>query len=648
MSGEIQIVIGTAGHIDHGKSRLVMALTGTDPDRLPEEKERGMTIDLGFAHLRVSNCSVWLVDVPGHERFIRNMVAGATGVDAALLVVAADDSVMPQTREHVEVLAMLGVSRCIVAVTKIDLVDAELAELVEAEARELLGCYEIEPVAVVHTSAKDGRGIDELRQALLNVATTKADKDSAPYSWFRLPIDRTFNIPGRGTVVTGSVAHGSVQVEDELELWPVGRTVRVRDLQAHHEATANAMGRMRLAINLASLSLDEVQRGCELASPGYLEPTQRMEVRIAAMRMPGKTVRKLIRLRLHIATSEVLAELRLLDEPAGLEIRGQYGQLRLREPIVASWGQRFILRDESGSRTLGGGVVLRPVARPWTSRRPAQRDGLNTLHEGVGKARLEEVVRANEWAACPPALLATRAGLPDERRATALCDSLVAAGRIVRLQLAASRTHVHMSHIDSVADGVAKRLATFLADNPRSPGVPRGEWPGWMPRACLAKWRPVLADWLIDNERVALAGGFVVPLGHAGAMSPQDQQLLDAVLGELHEAAFQPPAIKSLACVTDKNRKRADELVDLAAARGQLVRLADGIWLHGEHWQEAVRLVSEATRDGQGVTVAQIRTLLDSSRKYVVPIAELLDAEGITRRAGDERFRGPKADKALS
>ena len=198
MKGDTQIVVGTAGHIDHGKSRLVMTLTGTDPDRLPEEKERGMTIDLGFAHTRISNCDVWLVDVPGHERFIRNMVAGATGVDGALLVVAADDSVMPQTREHVEVLAMLGVTRCVVAVTKIDLVDAELAELVEAEARDLLTSYDIEPVAVVHTSAKDGRGIDDLRQALLTLAAEKAADGGVPYTWFRLPIDRTFNIPGRG------------------------------------------------------------------------------------------------------------------------------------------------------------------------------------------------------------------------------------------------------------------------------------------------------------------------------------------------------------------------------------------------------------------------------------------------------------------
>ena len=213
---------------------------------------------------------------------------------------------------------------------------------------------------------------------------------------------------------------------------------------------------MRLAINLAGLGLAEVQRGYELARPGYLEPTQRMEVRIAAMRMPGKIVRKFIRLRLHIATSEVLAELRLLDEPAGLEIRGQYGQLRLAEPVVASWGQRFILRDESGSRTLGGGVVLRPVARPWTSRRPAHRDGLDTLYEAADKARLEEVVRANEWTACAPGLLASRAGLPDERRAVALCDSLAAVGRLVRLQLAASRTHVHIAHIAAVADGVGE------------------------------------------------------------------------------------------------------------------------------------------------------------------------------------------------
>jgi selenocysteine-specific elongation factor len=646
MSDAPQIVVGTAGHIDHGKSRLVLALTGTDPDRLPEEKARGMTIDLGFAHSPIEGCDIWFVDVPGHERFIRNMVAGATGVDLALLVVAADDSVMPQTREHAEVLSLLGVDRCIVALTKMDLVDEEWADAVEEEVLELLDKLRIEPIRSVRTSAESGRGIDELRGVLGEVARAQKKEQEGAYQWFRLPIDRAFNIAGRGTVVTGSVAHGGVKVDEELELWPAGRRVRVRDLQTHYEGAEAATGRMRLAINLAGVSLDEVGRGCELATPGYMEATRRMDVWIASVRMPGKILRKNIRLRLHAATSEVLAELRLREPPAELTVRGAFGQLGFSEPIVTTWGQRFILRDESGSRTLGGGRVLRPVARPWTGKRPAHVEGLKTLLDGGGRQRLEEVIRANEWWPCDDKLLATRAGLPRAERVATRCKQLSDEGRVETLMVASTPVYIHASHLAAIAEGAARRLKDHLAANPRLPGIPRGEWPAWTPRACPPKLRPALAEWLIANEKVALSEGYVVPLGHGGAMSPEDQRLFDAILAELEAARFQPPAIKALGCVETKNTKRVRELMNLAAARGKLVFVAEDIWLHRNCWDELVRLVTSAIRERGSVTVADIRTLIDSSRKYVVPIAESLDAAGITKRVGDNRVLGPKAEGA--
>jgi selenocysteine-specific elongation factor len=631
-----RIVVGTAGHIDHGKSRLVLAMTGTDPDRLPEEKARGMTIDLGFAHSRIEGCDVWFVDVPGHERFIRNMVAGATGVDVALLVVAADDSVMPQTREHAEVLSLLGVDRCVVALTKMDLVDDDWADAVEEEVRELLDSLRVEPIRFVRTSAETGRGIDELRGVLAELARSRKDTQDATYQWFRLPIDRAFSIPGRGTVVTGSVAHGSVHTDETLELWPAGRRVRVRDLQTHHEGTKDAAGRMRLAINLAGVSLEEVHRGCELATPEYLEATRYMDVWVASVRMPGKVLRKTIRLRVHIATSEVLAELRLQESPTALTTRDRFGQLRLTQPIVAAWGQRFILRDESGSRTLGGGRVLRPVSRPWTSKRPAQVEGLHALLDGSSRQRLEEVIRAKEWLPCSDEHLATRAGLAQAERAAARCRQLHEEHRIETLIVASAPTHVHTSHLLAVAGYAGERLKAHLSANPRLPGVPRSEWSGWMPRACPPKLRPVLAEWLLTNNHVALA---------AAAISTGDQQLLDALLGEIQEAAFQPPTVKALACVTPRNEKRVRELMDLAAARGQLVCVNEDLWLHESCWELLTEKVTTTIRERGGLTVADLRTLLNSSRKYIVPIAEHLDSVGITRRVGDQRVLGPKADR---
>ncbi len=636
------LVVGTAGHIDHGKSRLVLALTGTDPDRLPEEQARGMTIDLGFAHLRCEDCELSFVDVPGHERFIRNMVAGATGIDIALLVVAADDSVMPQTREHAEVLNLLGVERCVLVLTKMDLVDEEWADQVEEEARALLTSLGLEPSACVRTSATTGRGLDDIRRVLVSAARDPK-RQRAPYRWFRMPIDRVFVVAGRGTVATGSVAHGSVHRDDELELWPAGECIRVRDLQMHHDEREAASGRMRLGLNLAGVPVDAVRRGCELATPGYLRPTRCLDVWLTALRMPGKVRRQTLRLRLHIATSDVLAELRLRHEPGAETCRGVLGQLTVAEPIVATWGQHFIVRDESATRTLGGGRVLRAAARRWTARRPADEAGLRALLAGSPRERLQEIVRDSVWQAPAEPRLAAETGLADADEAAHLCTSLRDKGVVCQLETASQRLLVHGSHLQALGEDLDRRLRAYLEANPRVPGVPRSEWPGWMPRVCPERFRPVLADWFVTQQYVLLSGDRVVPRGHRDALSPPDQSLYDQMLEEFDAGAFQPPELVLLRCRTPRNEKRLRELIELAVARGRLVRIADGVWLHARRWDELVQRVTTALQSGRRLTVADIRTLLGSSRKFVVPIVERLDALGVTRRVGDSRERGPKA-----
>lgn len=643
-----QLVVGTAGHIDHGKSRLVLALTGTDPDRLPEEKARGMTIDLGFAYSRIDGCDVWFVDVPGHERFIRNMVAGATGVDAALLIVAADDSVMPQTREHVEVLSLLGVQRCLIVLTKLDLVDDEWAAAVQAEAEALLRASGLALGGCVWTSAESGRGIDDLRRALAKLARSSGPAQPSAARWFRLPVDRAFTVAGRGTVVTGSVWHGSVQTHDELELCPAGRRVRVRDLQTHNEATQRSAGRMRLAVNLAGVSLDEVQRGSELATPGYLVATRCVDVQITRLRVPGRQARRALRLRAHLGTSETRAELRWLERPAAPEVRDGFAQLVTERPIVATWGQRVLLRDESGVHTLGGAIVLRAVSSAWNARRPASLEGLAALRGGGPRERVEELVRGAGWDDVASAALAAGAGLADADEAQALRRQLGAQGRLRRLVAGAAEQSVHAGVVDAAADAIQKLLAQYLERHPRSPGVPRSEWPTWMPRACPKGLRAALADLLVDTRRFVDAAGYVLPAGHVGAMSPADQELLRAILREFRDAAFQPPRGDALTCITPRNAERVAELIELAAARGELVRIGQGLWLHGEHWGALVRKLHEQLLRRKALTVADIRDLLGSSRKIVVPLVEHLDAIGFTRRDGDLRRLGPRATGLLA
>jgi len=646
MTPSARLVVGTAGHIDHGKSALVRALTGIDPDRLPEEQARGMTIDLGFAHTQIENCQIAFVDVPGHERFIRNMVAGVTGIDAALLVVAADDSVMPQTREHAEVLSLLGIKQCVLVLTKMDLVDDEWADAVEEEATQLLKGLSIAPFAVVRTSVQTGRGLDDLRATLARLARERGQRPE-PYSWFCLPIDRAFVVAGRGVVVTGTVSHGMVSRDDELELWPAGVRVRVRGLQSHHQSCEVAVGRRRLALNLAGLSREEVARGCTLATPGYLEPARCLEVWLSSLRIPGKTLRQRLRLRLHIATSEMLGELRLADKPQAGLVRGVFAQLVVAQPIVATWEQRFILRDEAGTRTLGGGWILRPVSRLWSAKRPPHLTGLQTLLEGSPLDRLEEVIRAAQWQPLSEAQLAVRAGLADGQEAARLGQRLCEECRVHLLDAASVRLYVHRDWLRLLADDLDRRLRHYLERNPRMPGLPRAQLVTWMPAACPERLRLALADWWLRQGAVCLEGDYLVPTGAMPAISPADQALLDAILQEFDAAAFQPPALSELKCWTPRNERRIRELVELGVARRNLVRIGPDLWLHERRWKELVQRVLEAMRQRGPLTVAEIRTLLNSSRKYVVPIVEQLDAAGITRREGDLRHPGPKADQVL-
>ncbi len=639
MSEPAQIVVGTAGHIDHGKSRLVWALTGTNPDRLPEEQARGMTIDLGFAHLRVGECDIWLVDVPGHERFLRNMVAGASGIDAAMLVVAADDSVMPQTREHAEVLALLGVTRVAVVLTKIDLVDADWADAVELETRELLAGVGIEPAACVRTSALSGAGLDELRGVLAKLAI-ESRRERAQPAWFRLPIDRAFVIAGRGTVVTGSVAHGSLHRDDELELWPRGRRVRVRDLQSHNTARDAAGGRMRLAANLAGVAHDEVGRGCELATPGYLAPVRTLDAWVVSLRLRGRGARRRLRLRLHTKTSDVLAELRLLGEPSGSTYRG-FAQVHLAEPIVATWNQPFILRDESATYTLGGGRFVRTLAIRWSAAAPPDEARLVLLRDGGPSERLEEVLRGAAWNSPGEPRLAAAAGLGGAEQCADLLAKLRSAGRARAFDAAGTTIHLHADVLSRLARDLAERVDQYLRTNARAAGIPRAQWPGWMPRACPETLRVPLANFLIESRAFVDEGGFVKPPGRAAEMSPPDAALLEAALEEFFAGAFQPPEFAALRCRTARNELRLRELIQYAVARRQLVRFGDGLWLHAQRWNEALERLAAALRQQERMTMAEIRTLLGTSRKFAVPLAEALDAAGVTRRVGDYRQAGP-------
>ena len=476
-------ILGTAGHIDHGKTSLVRALTGTDTDRLPEERRRGMTIELGFAAMTIGDTQFGVVDVPGHERFVRTMVAGATGIDVAVLVVAADDSVMPQTVEHVEILNLLGIRRGVVALTKIDMVDQTMVDLVSEELGELLAPTSLAAAPICPVSSVTGQGIEELKETILRISRDIPTTEPMPP--FRMAVDRAFVVQGRGTVVTGSVLRGVVSSGDTLEIWPGGKTCRVRDLQTHGAANAQLARGQRAALNLSGVDRDEVERGVELATPGYLQPAKVLDVRIRCLSSGGRAIRSTSKVRLEMGTREIPVRIVLHEGTHLVEGETAYAQLRSGEPLTATYGQRFILRDESATRTLGGGVVLRPVGIRKRRSEQADLKSLERLECGSAAQRVREVLRTagfshpSEWQVC------TQAGV-ELHEIPAIFEQLRAESQWVPVP--GTQIFVVPETLDDLAARTTAWLERHHRAHPDSPGRPLDAVLGWLEPGCRSGW----------------------------------------------------------------------------------------------------------------------------------------------------------------
>ena len=626
-------ILGTAGHIDHGKTALVKALTGVDCDRLPEERARGITVDIGFARLRLGELSFGVIDVPGHERFVRNMLAGATGFDLALLVVAADDGVMPQTREHLEILRLLGVGRAVVALTKCDTVDDVTLEFRTLEVRELLAGTSLESAAIVPTSVRTGVGLPALRDALAEACRgrTRGD-DGLP---FRLAIDRAFTLPGHGTVVTGTVMSGELRVEEAVA-WhrPDGTSegVRVRSLSHHGESVQSVTRGQRAALNLPGVPLDAIGRGHELAAPGYLTPSRVLTVKLRAS-ADGPGVKHRLTARLHLGTGDVQAVVSVLDADRAEPGKSVLAQLFLSEHVVSVWGQPFVLRDSSGERTLGGGEVLQPAATK-----------LRRREAGVLSA-LEEFPSAHSGERCLlAAYFAGDAGVsPQELLAAAGVNASEAASHVEQLQRSAALvelpTRGRYTHTDRVKATEAKVLAVVAGLHAAQPLASSHD------RAALASALSYLPATLVETviERL-VASKRLTPDGKrvAGAdfkprLSVNQRKLRDKVVEAHRAAGFEPPAPASFANAAGGLAATLPAIYEVACAEGLLVEVAAGVYLHAESADELGRRVRELLGDGRSATVGEIRDALGTSRKYAVPICEYLDRVSVTVREGDRR-----------
>ncbi|HLA79380.1 MAG TPA: selenocysteine-specific translation elongation factor [Vicinamibacteria bacterium] len=618
------LIVGTAGHIDHGKSALVRALTGTDPDRLKEEKERGITIDLGFAHLDLGEGLVAsFIDVPGHERFVRNMLAGAHGLDAVLLVVAADESVMPQTREHFHICRLLDVPSGLVVLSKCDLADADMLALAELEVRELVHGSFLEAAPILRVSAKTGAGLDHLRSALRDLAAGVGKR--ADQGLLRLPVDRVFTLRGFGTVVTGTLVSGSLQEGAEVEILPAGLRSRVRGLQVHGEPASRVEAGQRAAVNLTGIEVSELTRGDVVARPGSFEPTSLLDVRLSLL--PGeKPLEDQTRVRVHLKSAEVLARARILGAPKIDPGASGLAQLRLESRAVAGWGDRLILRSYSPPVTIGGAVVLDPL--PPRKRR-SHAGSLPSEAEAREQAALRMVQDAG-LAGLPAPRLAMRLTIPVEQ----LARGFVPVAGVV----AVGRDPVsYLSHqaLTSLTEATLAELTRFHRDNPLKAALPREE----LRRRTFAHAPPgafeQVVDSLAEQGKVRLGPDAVALAGREVRLTPAEESARQALIEAAQAAGLQglnpsqPPA--------GLDPRLAERVARVLAAEGILARVGE-LLVHREHLAALKAEVRRRWPPGSRLDVTAFKELTGLSRKFVIPLLEYLDRERVTRRSGQDRL----------
>ena len=615
-------VIGTAGHIDHGKSTLVQALTGIDPDRLQEEKDRGMTIELGFAWLTLpSGREVSIVDVPGHERFIKNMLAGVGGIDLALLVVAANESVMPQTREHLAILDLLQVRKGMAVIAKRDLVDEEMLELVMAEVEDVLQGTTLEGAPMVAVSAVTGEGLPELLKTLdALLEDTEARRDSGRP---RLSIDRAFTMSGFGTVVTGTLIDGSLSVGQEVQVLPSGGLSRIRGLQSHRRKLDRAEPGRRLAVNLSGISHVDIQRGEVLTTPGWLRPTIAMDVRLRLLESAPRGLRHNSPVTLHTGATETVARVRLLEENEVRPGQETWAQVRLQDPLAVVKGDYFVIR--SSEATLGGGTVVEPYARRHKRNHAPTLERLQVLEGGSEGEMLVQALRAAE--PCTLRVLANRGNLTVEATVE-LIRTLASDGRAVVLgdgDLGPRSTVYSAAGWAALRNRSLGLLEAYHAEHALRPGMQREELRS---RLNVSSQEFQLALPRLAEEGSVQDDGNVVRLPqHQVQLTDVQRGRMDQYLTYLRTDPFSPPTDATL----------DEDLLSVLVDEGRVVRVSESVVYEAVAYQEMVDGVVDAIREHGQIGVGQVRDRFHTSRKYALSLLEHLDQRRITRRVGDER-----------
>ncbi len=640
------IIIGTAGHIDHGKSSLVQALTGTDPDRLPEEKRRGITIDLGFADLDLGDVRIGFVDVPGHERFVKNMLAGVHGIDAVALVIAADEGVMPQTREHFEICRLLNVQQGLVVLTKTDLVEGELLSLVRSEAEELVAGSFLDGAPIVPVSVRSKIGLDELRAALSQIAKVIPERSSDFVT--RLPIDRAFTMKGFGVVVTGTLVAGEIAAGDELELLPIGRRVRARGVQVHGALVSRAQSGQRTAVNLAGVEVSEIERGMTLAPIGRLLPTQIIDVELNVLPTAPRAIRTRSRLRVHLGSAEVLARIRVLNNRSEVSPgESGFAQLRFESPVVALHDERFIIRSYSPAETIAGGLVLDPQATKHRGREMAKtHERLRALLGSERPGKLAVFVAAAGDYGLRPSDIAARTGWNDQvvMQVAKLAQETTATAGEAATIVEADGVLISAENFERLSRIAIDEVKLHHQREPLARGLARETLrERHFTHAAPEIFRAVINR--LEKDGALVAEREIVRARDDGQeLSAADEQLREKIAQAYQKAALEAPTLDQAlveAGIPTAQRTHARKILQLLIDNGTLVRVQGEMFFHThaiEHLKGLLREFATAHEPDRLIDVPGFKDLAGVSRKYAIPLLEYFDRERITVRAGDKRI----------
>ena len=622
------IIIGTAGHVDHGKTALIKALTGIETDRIKEEKKRGITIELGFAYLDLPDGEkAGIIDVPGHEKFVKNMLAGAGGIDLALLVVAADEGFMPQTREHLGILSLLNISEGIIVVTKKDMVDEDWLEIVCDEVRQEVQGTFLENAQIIPVSSYTGEGIEQLRQAIFTMIDQKTQIKNLDVP-FRIPVDRIFSVEGFGTVITGTLIEGTMKVGDPVTVYPSRIESRIRNLQVHSQDVQEAYAGQRVAVNMAGLKKTDLNKGDVIAVPDSMHTTMMIDIHLTVLKDCDREIRNATRLHLYHGARDILCKIVLLDRDSVGAGESCYAQLRLEEEIAVKTGDRFVLRFYSPVETIGGGVIL--DSNPFKHKRndAAVLESLKLKEGGSDREKISAALRDYSARFETLDFLQIQTGIPKEQ-----FDQQI--NKLIKDKVAfrvSDNVVIHTDYLNRLKDSAVKLLESYHKENPLREGMKKDEF-----RNKLIKYEDIsvvdkITDSLVNRKVLKYVNNCVALADFEVQQDNNQQEIENAFL----QGGFSPESPDQIAARFPKV-KNFKQVLESLVNTGKLVRVEEKILLHADYYNKALTLAKEHVDQNGQITLAEMRDLMGASRKFAVAVLEYWDKRGITKKVGDAR-----------